>query len=134
MDRLVPLEVSVRKKLRIQIAIGTLILEAALGGAVHIPRFKAISAAAMASTETADVLPEELERKIEDPVLWLSVQAHGITALGVIFLMTNKPDLIGSLITLGVTLVLSVITAQLWRPRRKAAAQAGFVGQAETQR
>ncbi len=110
----------------IQIALGTLILEAALGGVVHTPRFKAIYEAA--SKETTNFLPEELKRKIDDPILWLSVHAHGITALGVIFLMTNKPDLIGSLITLVVTLVLSAITAQLWRPRRHTTARTGFAG------
>ena len=113
----------------IQVAVLTFLFEAALGVAIDIPRFRGISAAALASPETANFLPEKLERKMADPVLWLSVQAHGLTALGVVFLMTIKPGLSGSLISIAVTLVLSVITTQLWRPRRKTIAQASLVGQ-----
>jgi hypothetical protein len=111
----------------IQVALGAFFFQATLGAAIEIPRFQAISAAATAPQEPAGSLSEKLERKIADRILWHSVQAHGLTALGVIFLMTIRPDLIGSLTTLIVALALSVITAQLWRPRRKTTIQTGFV-------
>ncbi|HZU02947.1 MAG TPA: DUF2269 family protein [Ktedonobacteraceae bacterium] len=104
----------------ILVALVTLLMQGALAVVVHTPRFKAIRAAAEASegSKESSMIPARVEQRISDPILWLSVQAHGITALGVLFLMTNKPNLVGSLITLAVALIISGVTAWLWRPRR----------------
>jgi tetrahydromethanopterin S-methyltransferase subunit C len=37
----------------------------------------------------------------------------GTMALGIVFLMTNKPDLLGSVITLVIALIVGVILAQV---------------------
>lgn len=59
-----------------------------------------------------------LQRQMSDPVLLTSISTAGLVGLGVVFLMTTKPDLIGSLIALAVAAVLGVLLAQLWpRPR-----------------
>jgi hypothetical protein len=44
------------------------------------------------------------------------VQTNGFIGLGAVFLMTIKPELVGSLITLVVSLVLGVVSALLWHP------------------
>ena len=69
-----------------------------------------------ASPTLAGAIPAELKRQIADPVLWMAVQMNGFIGLGVVFLMTTKPGLVGSLITLIVALVLGVVSAWLWRP------------------
>src|SRR6266536_3177993 len=51
--------------------------------------------------------------------LWTLVQTSGLTLVGVVFLMIIKPDLVGSLITLAVALVLGVGSARIFaRPRQ----------------
>ena len=50
------------------------------------------------------------------------MQMAGMIGLGVVFLMTIKPDLLGSLIALAVALVLGVISVQPWRGSRQARA------------
>lgn len=50
-------------------------------------------------------------------LLWTAIQVNGFTALGVVFMMTIKPNLVGSLVTLVVAVVLGVVAARLWRPR-----------------
>jgi hypothetical protein len=86
---------------------------------VNSRRLKAIHTADATAESPTGSIPAQLERQITDPVLWTSVQMNAFTGLGVVFLMTTKPDLIGSLITLIVTLVLGIGFAQLWpRPRK----------------
>jgi hypothetical protein len=75
------------------------------------------------AAESSDgAIPLALQRQIADPVLLTSVQTAGMIGLGVVFLMTIKPDLLGSLIALAVALVLGVISAQPWRLPRQARA------------
>lgn len=47
-----------------------------------------------------------MRRQIADPLLWISAQLAGSTALGIVFLMTTKPGLDGSLLALGVAISL----------------------------
>ena len=100
-------------------SLAALIVMAALGGGVYGRRLAAIHKAAEASDGT---IPPALQRRIADPVLLTSVQTAGMLGLGVVFLMTNKPDLLASLIALAVALVLGVVSAQPWRRPRDARA------------
>ncbi|MBP1702405.1 MAG: hypothetical protein H6Q38_1512 [Chloroflexi bacterium] len=56
------------------------------------------------------------------PLLWISIQTRATIALGIVFLKTAKPGLAGSLITIGVAIVLGIASA-LPIPRRERASE-----------
>jgi hypothetical protein len=102
----------------IDVSLAALILLFAPAGAMNSHRLKAIQMAAEASAPTGTI-PAELQRQITHLLLWTMVQTSGITLLGVVFLMTTKPDLVGSLITLAAALALGVGSARVFPcPRR----------------
>jgi hypothetical protein len=101
----------------IDVSLAALVVMGTLGGAVINRRLKAMRIASSTAEAPGGSIPAELRGQITDPVLWTAVQTNGFTGLGVVFLMTTKLDLMGSLITLAVSLVLGVVSAQLWHPR-----------------
>lgn len=98
-----------------------LIVMGALSGGIHGRRLAAIRKAAAGASD--GMIPSELQRRMADPVLLISVQTAVMVGLGAVFLMTTKPDWLGSLIALAVAVVLGVLSAQLWRRPREARAQ-----------
>jgi hypothetical protein len=49
------------------------------------------------------------------------VQINAVAGLGIVFLMTTKPGLVGSLITLAVALLLGIVAGRVfWRPGEEA--------------
>jgi len=46
-----------------------------------------------------------------DPLLWVSIQIRVAVALGIVFLMTFKPELNGSLLAIAVAAVLGLVAA-----------------------
>lgn len=102
----------------ILVALAAMIVMGALSGGVNARRLRAIQKAA---EDTSETLPPVLQRQIVDPMLLTAAQTAGMVGVGVIFLMTTKPDWVGSLITLAVALVLGVVSAQPWRRPREAA-------------
>ncbi len=101
----------------IDVSLAALVVMGTLGGAVINRRLKAIRIASSMAEAPAGSIPAELKRQITDSVLWTAVQTNGFTALGAVFLMTIKPDLVGSLISLVLSLVLGMVSALLWHPR-----------------
>lgn len=59
---------------------------------------------------------------VNNPLLWVSVQTRAAIALGIVFLKVAKPDWVGSLLTLGLAVVLGVVSALLMS-RRQAQSQ-----------
>ena len=57
------------------------------------------------------LLSPTLRQRLADPLLWASIQTRVAIALGIIFLMTVKPGLGGSLLTIGVAVVLGLASA-----------------------
>lgn len=104
----------------IVVSLAALIVMGALSGGVDGRRLAAIRKAAGASSDAA--LPPALQRRMADPVLVISVQTAVMVGLGAVFLMTTKPDWLGSLIALAVAVVLGVVSAQPWRRPREARA------------
>jgi len=101
----------------IAVALISLILIAPLGTAFIEPRRRAIDQLAREAPDGP--LPQELEQRIHDPVLGTALQTVTLLLLGIVFLMTNKPSLIGSLIVMAVALVLGLVSGVLVsRPRR----------------
>jgi hypothetical protein len=69
-----------------------------------------------------------LRQRLDDPLLWASLRIRTGIALGIVFLMSVKPDLLGSLLTIGVAGVLGLAFSlpSLGRGREKVQAkQAG---------
>src|SRR5437667_9147576 len=90
----------------IMIGLISLVLLAPLGTAFLEPRRRVIDQLARKAPDGP--LPEELERCIRDPILLTAPQALTALLLGVVFLMTTKPSLVGSIIVMAVVLVLGL--------------------------
>lgn len=72
------------------------------------PRLTAIDCAL---TAEAGTLSPSTVRLIQHPRLWITLQIRFALALGIVFLMTVKPDLNGALFTLGAAAVLGLVAA-----------------------
>jgi Predicted integral membrane protein (DUF2269) len=95
----------------IAVALISLILIAPLGTAFIEPRRRAIDRLAQEASDGP--LPQSLERRTHDPILLTALQTVTILLLGIVFLMTNKPSFIGSLIVMAVALVLGLASGVL---------------------
>jgi hypothetical protein len=79
----------------IDVSLVELIVMAALGPTIAGRRLKAIHGAV--ETIPEGPLPASLQKAIDDPVLWTYMQIAPMIALGIVCLMTVKPDWIGAL-------------------------------------
>jgi Predicted integral membrane protein (DUF2269) len=95
----------------ILVGLISLILIAPLGTAFTEPRRRAIARLAQGAPDGP--LPKALEQSIHDPILLTALQTVTFLLLGIVFLMTNKPSLPGSLIVMGVALVLGLASSAL---------------------
>ena len=96
-----------------QVAIGV------SGAAIQGPRLQAIQHAVQGAPDGP--VPIEVAERIHDPVVWGEICTSTAGVLGIVFLMTFKPDLLGSLITMAVALAAGR-AAGLWMGRAAAAA------------
>jgi hypothetical protein len=92
----------------ITVALGAIILLVVLGVALSGPRMAAIRRAV--SVEHGPV-SATLHHLSHHPLLWISIQTRGAIALGIVFLMTVKPELSEALLTIGVAIVLGLAAA-----------------------
>jgi hypothetical protein len=92
----------------ILVVLGAFILETVLFVVLTEPRIKAIG---QALTKERGSLSPPFHNLVNHPILWISVQTRTAIILGIIFLKIAKPDLGGSLLTIGVTIVLGVASA-----------------------
>src|SRR5437867_3637363 len=95
----------------IAVALTSLVIIAPLGTALIEPRRRAIDRLAQEAPDGP--LPQSLERSTHDPILLTALQTVTALLLGIVFLMTNKPSLIGSLIVMAVALMLGVTSGVL---------------------
>jgi hypothetical protein len=98
----------------INTALISLVLISPLGPAINARRLKAIYQAA--KDAPAGPLSAALLKQINDQVLWASCCIFTGVLVGIVFLMTVKPGLIGSIATIVVTLVLGIIASVLSKP------------------
>jgi len=71
-------------------------------------------------------LPVALEAHIHDPVLGTALQTITALLLGIVFLMTNKPMLIGSILVIAIALVFGLASGlPLARAKRGSRRQEG---------
>jgi hypothetical protein len=92
----------------ILITLGALVLVIVLSVALSKPRMAAIGKAL--ATEKGTISPT-LRNLVKHPILWISIQTRVTIVLGIIFLKIVKPDLAGSLLTIGVAVALGVASA-----------------------
>jgi predicted integral membrane protein DUF2269 len=90
----------------IVVGLISLVLLASIGTAFLEPRRRVIDRLTRMAPDGP--LPEKLERSIHDPVLLTAPQTLTALLLGVVFLMTTKPSLAGSIIVMAVALVLGL--------------------------
>ena len=95
----------------ISVALISLIVMAPFGAALMEPRRRAIEHLAQATPDGP--IPETLARRIHDPVLRTSIQTLPLLLLGIVFLMTTKPSVIGSIIVMAIALVLGLASGLL---------------------
>jgi hypothetical protein len=95
---------------------------------------RGIGRATGASEADSAAISPDVARLIQGPALWVSSQLTAGIAVGVVFLMTNKPGLVASLVAMavasGLGLVVGIATARNRQsPQRSAAPQrAGSLG------
>jgi hypothetical protein len=95
----------------IAVAFISLILMAPLSTALIEPRRRAIDRLAREAPDGP--LPPSLEQSTHDPILETALQTVAILLLGIVFLMTTKPSLTGSLIVMAVALALGLASGLL---------------------
>jgi hypothetical protein len=101
------------------VTLGSLVLVMVLSVALTGPRMAAIGRAL--ATENGPV-SDTFHSLANHPLLWISIQTRVAIVLGIVFLKIIKPDLGGSLLTIGVAIVLGLASA-LPMPRRERAAE-----------
>jgi len=92
----------------ILVVLGALVLDSVLYVAFTRPRMAAIEQALGA--EKASV-SQSFQDLVNHPMLWISSRARAAIVLGIILLKFTKPDLGGSLLTIGVAIVLGLASA-----------------------
>jgi hypothetical protein len=92
----------------ILVALGTIVLLAVLTVALSRRRMAAIGKEI--ASEKGPLSPA-LQQLLHHPMLWIAIQTRVGIALGIIYLMTVKPDLIGALLTVGVATLLGLAAA-----------------------
>lgn len=107
----------------IDVALVSLILIAPLGTAAIEPRRRAIERLAREAPDAP--VPAALDRRTHDPVLATAVQTVIALLLGIVFLMTNKPSLVGSLIVMAIALALGLASGLLTTGRTRSREQSG---------
>jgi uncharacterized membrane protein len=103
------------------VALGALILIVVLGVALTRPRMAAIGQAL--ATEKGPI-SSALHSLLNNSLLWLSLRTRVSIALGIVFLMTLKPDMLGSLIMLAIAIVLGLVFSLPMRNRSREKVQA----------
>ena len=95
----------------IDVSLVELIVVSALGPTIAGRRLKAIHTAV--ETTPDGPLPASLQKAIDDPVLWMYMQITPMIALGIVCLMTVKPDWMGALAVAIVFPVVGFIIGRL---------------------
>jgi hypothetical protein len=92
----------------IAVTLGALVVVIVLSAAVTGRRFRAFGRAL--STANKPVFPL-FASLAYDPLVWISIQVRVAIAVGIVFLKIAKPDLVGSLLTIGVAIVVGAASA-----------------------
>lgn len=90
------------------VTLGALVLGVVLSLALTGPRMKAVGQAMAAQGKPGT---PGIQSLANHPLLWISIQVRVAIALGIILLKIAKPDLGGSLLTIGVAILVGITAA-----------------------
>lgn len=90
------------------VSFGTLVVLALLAVTITQRRMTVIWRSLETATESSIA---SLRPLLRQPLLWIVTQIRVALALGIVFLMTLKPDLITSLLTIGIAAILGLVLA-----------------------
>jgi hypothetical protein len=93
----------------IAVSIVGVLVAAPIGPTLIEPRVEALGAMARETPDGA--LSAELAARTHDPVLGTAMHTVSLLVVGIIFLMTNKPPLLASLITMAGALALGLLSS-----------------------
>ncbi len=85
------------------VTMGALVAVIALSRALTMPRLQALGRALSQNNEAA---APALASLTSDPALWVSIQTRIAIVLGIVFLKTTTPGLIGALVTIVVAALI----------------------------
>ncbi len=95
----------------IDLSLALLILLSVMGARVNGTHAKRIAERAAALGHGP--IPLDLKNALNDPIHWTAVSSMVTLALGIVFLMVEKPGWLGSVVTLVIGLLVGVILAQV---------------------
>ncbi len=99
----------------ILVVLGSLVLVIALAQAITAPRMAAIGQTLATEKSPAS---RTFRGLANHPLLSISIRTRVAIVLGIVFLKIAKPDLGGSLLTIGIAIVLGLVST-LYMPRRE---------------
>jgi len=99
------------------VTLGSLVLVIGLSATLTRPRMVALGQALAMGRGT---ISQTFHYLVNHPILWLSIQTRSAIVLGIIFLKIAKPDLGGSLLTIGVAIILGLASALPFPGRMRA--------------
>ena len=89
-------------------SLAAMVVIAALGAAANASRMPALGRSIGPLRGPLDVA---LRARLRDPLLWSSIQVRVAIALGIVLLMTAKPDVVGAIVTLVAFAVAGAVAA-----------------------
>lgn len=96
----------------INISLVALVLMSLAGPIINLRRFKAILVTVNAETE--ETPSAMLVEKVRDRLLWNTVSIMVMEVLGIIYMMTVKPGILGSFISLVIGAIFGLIFASIF--------------------
>src|SRR5262249_27366557 len=102
------------------VALLAFILLAVAATVIQGRRIAALGRSAAGEPDSAPVTGA-LWTQAHDPVTWVSVNASAAFAIGIVYLMTLKPDALGSVIALLIALIIGLVFGLLTQGRPAAA-------------
>ena len=102
----------------IAVSLVSVMLVGPIGAFVLDPRMRTIIA--MTRELPDGLLPDALERQTHNPILFTSAHTLVAILLGIVFLMTTKPSLVASLLTMAAAMVLGLVSSlPFWSAARR---------------
>ncbi|WP_413299041.1 hypothetical protein AA0X95_14720 [Bacillus sp. 1P10SD] len=95
----------------VDISLAMLLIMTFMGPIINLRRLKSILNGAMAETEL--VPSEGLLEKVRDRILWNSVLIMTMLTISILFLMTVKLTMSGSIITIVIAIILGLLAANI---------------------
>lgn len=92
----------------ILVVLGALVLEIVLFVVLAKPRLAAMD---QTLSREKGFLSQAFLNLVNDPILWISIHTRTAILLDIVFLKITKPSLGGSLLTIGIAIVLGVASA-----------------------